>query len=245
VSPVKYGLGFYIPQDDVLHSHCREKLKSYMGSPLFLLTPSCNWKELLLLVVVVVVVVVLATSRPNRFSRQCGILNISQTYRPSRPVRAIDIIIITHFGSPKKLRPGANAVSYVSKCELLSFWEVDSNPGLRTRVLRPLSINTKFTVCEDPPPRTPRDTGRAVSYVSCHRHRALCNGLLVTSPQGLLAYVPSLLPLSPRPYILGIFTQWASGQSSWVQTQRSRVRFPALPDFLCSSGSGTGSTQPL
>jgi hypothetical protein len=27
--------------------------------------------------------------------------------------------------------------------------------------------------------------------------------------------------------------------------QRSRVRFPALPDFLSSSGSGTGPTQPL
>ena len=26
--------------------------------------------------------------------------------------------------------------------------------------------------------------------------------------------------------------------------QRSQVRFPALPDFLSSSGSGTGSTQP-
>jgi hypothetical protein len=32
--------------------------------------------------------------------------------------------------------------------------------------------------------------------------------------------------------------------SSWLQIQRSRVRFPALPDFLRSSGSGTGSTQP-
>jgi hypothetical protein len=31
----------------------------------------------------------------------------------------------------------------------------------------------------------------------------------------------------------------------WLQTQRSRVQFPALPDFLSSSGSGTGSTQPL
>ena len=37
---------------------------------------------------------------------------------------------------------------------------------------------------------------------------------------------------------------WASGQSFWLQIQRSRVRFPALPDFLSSSGSGTGSTQP-
>jgi hypothetical protein len=34
-------------------------------------------------------------------------------------------------------------------------------------------------------------------------------------------------------------------QTSWLQTQRSRVRFPALPDFLSSSGSGAGSIQPL
>ena len=37
---------------------------------------------------------------------------------------------------------------------------------------------------------------------------------------------------------------WSSGQSFWLQIQRARVRFPALPDFLSSSGSGTGSTQP-
>ena len=37
---------------------------------------------------------------------------------------------------------------------------------------------------------------------------------------------------------------WSSGQSFWLQIQRSRVRFPALPDFLSSSWSGTGSTQP-
>ena len=37
---------------------------------------------------------------------------------------------------------------------------------------------------------------------------------------------------------------WSSGQSFWLQIQRSRVRFAALPDFLGSSGSGTGSTQP-
>jgi hypothetical protein len=36
----------------------------------------------------------------------------------------------------------------------------------------------------------------------------------------------------------------ASGQRFWLQIQRSRVRFPALSDFLRSSGSGTGSTQP-
>jgi hypothetical protein len=38
---------------------------------------------------------------------------------------------------------------------------------------------------------------------------------------------------------------WSSGQSSWLQTQRSRVRFPTLPHFLSNSGFGTWSTHPL
>jgi hypothetical protein len=29
VSPVKYELGFYIPEDDILHSHRRENFKSH------------------------------------------------------------------------------------------------------------------------------------------------------------------------------------------------------------------------
>jgi hypothetical protein len=37
---------------------------------------------------------------------------------------------------------------------------------------------------------------------------------------------------------------WSTAQSSWLQIQRSWVPFPALPDFLRSSGSGTGSAQP-
>jgi hypothetical protein len=37
---------------------------------------------------------------------------------------------------------------------------------------------------------------------------------------------------------------WSNDQSSWLQILRYRVRFPALPDFLRNSGSGTGSTQP-
>jgi hypothetical protein len=36
---------------------------------------------------------------------------------------------------------------------------------------------------------------------------------------------------------------WSSGQSSWLQIERSGS-IPALPDFLRSSGSGMGSTQP-
>jgi hypothetical protein len=30
VSPVKYELGFYIPEDDILHSHSHENPKSYI-----------------------------------------------------------------------------------------------------------------------------------------------------------------------------------------------------------------------
>jgi hypothetical protein len=51
-------------------------------------------------------------------------------------------------------------------------------------------------------------------------------------------------------YQWGIFTQchwpplWSIGQSFWLQIQRSRVRFLALPDFLRSDGSGSVSIQP-
>jgi hypothetical protein len=31
MSPVKYELGFYIPEDGILHSHCHENLKSYIA----------------------------------------------------------------------------------------------------------------------------------------------------------------------------------------------------------------------
>jgi hypothetical protein len=37
---------------------------------------------------------------------------------------------------------------------------------------------------------------------------------------------------------------WSSAQNSWLLTQKSWARFPALSDVLSSSGSGTGSTQP-
>jgi hypothetical protein len=31
VSPLRYELGFYIPEDGILHIHCRERLRSYKG----------------------------------------------------------------------------------------------------------------------------------------------------------------------------------------------------------------------
>jgi hypothetical protein len=39
VSPVKYELGFYIPEDDILHSHRRENLKSYILRQMFTKVP--------------------------------------------------------------------------------------------------------------------------------------------------------------------------------------------------------------
>jgi hypothetical protein len=50
-------------------------------------------------------------------------------------------------------------------------------------------------------------------------------------------YQKELLDTLQRPPL------WSSGQSFWLQTERSQVWFVALPDFLSSSGSGTGSTQ--
>jgi hypothetical protein len=37
MSPVRYELGFYIPEDDILHSHRRENLKSYILERILLL----------------------------------------------------------------------------------------------------------------------------------------------------------------------------------------------------------------
>jgi hypothetical protein len=36
VSPVKYEMGFYIPEDDILHSHRLENLISYTNNAMFL-----------------------------------------------------------------------------------------------------------------------------------------------------------------------------------------------------------------
>jgi hypothetical protein len=41
VSPVKYNLGLYISEDDILHSHRRENLKYYMNRRTFKIS-SCN-----------------------------------------------------------------------------------------------------------------------------------------------------------------------------------------------------------
>jgi hypothetical protein len=42
VSPVKYELGFHIPDDNILHSHCREYLKSSTALTGWVLYRRCN-----------------------------------------------------------------------------------------------------------------------------------------------------------------------------------------------------------
>jgi hypothetical protein len=42
VSPVRYELGLYIPEDDILHSHCRENFISYIALSGWTLQRRCN-----------------------------------------------------------------------------------------------------------------------------------------------------------------------------------------------------------
>jgi hypothetical protein len=52
------------------------------------------------------------------------------------------------------------------------------------------------------------------------------------------------IPTERPPLVGESYLLWSRGQSSLLHIQGSRVRFPALPDFLRSSGPGKGSTQP-
>jgi hypothetical protein len=82
-----------------------------------------------------------------------------------------------------------------------------------------------------------------------HRNRSLINNLtgLTLSPN-LVETTEVEKSVEQKAYFLRFAhyssPRWSSGPSSWLQIQKSRVRFPALPEFLRSSGSGTGSTQP-
>jgi hypothetical protein len=46
--PVRYELGFYIPEDDILHSHCRENPRSYIVNYTFRFTVDFNGPSLIL-----------------------------------------------------------------------------------------------------------------------------------------------------------------------------------------------------
>jgi hypothetical protein len=44
--------------------------------------------------------------------------------------------------------------------------------------------------------------------------------------------------------LYALYVLRSSRQTFWLHIQRSRVRLPALPDFLRSGGSGMGASQP-
>jgi hypothetical protein len=92
-------------------------------------------------------------------------------------------------------------------------------------------------------------TSSLTSYRSIDSHRTSYPALLYShsprsshfvSSQNIHVTEPTAL-FKHRWFTLNL---WSSGQSSWLQIQRSWVRFPAVQDFLRSSGSETGSTQP-
>jgi hypothetical protein len=58
----------------------------------------------------------------------------------------------------------------------------------------------------------------------------------------LLVYL--LRASTPNMYVSFNLSVMSVRPPLWSCGQSSPVRFPALPDFLRSSGSGTGSTQP-
>jgi hypothetical protein len=59
-------------------------------------------------------------------------------------------------------------------------------------------------------------------------------------------YTESVLVSYRKWFLFSYFWGCLCGLVTWFMAAdlRSRVRFPALPDFLSSFGSGTGSTQP-
>jgi hypothetical protein len=136
------------------------------------------------------------------------------------------------FGSKGVLAVQPFLTSLTSNCPLLT------ELILKDSVRGPLTLATIGKSCHHL--RTLDITG---SQINCHDLVHLC----VQSPPNVvsdkyLVSMHSLLILTVS--LLVIPPLWSSGQSVWLQIQRSRVRFPAVPDFLRSSGSGTGSTQP-
>jgi hypothetical protein len=70
---------------------------------------------------------------------------------------------------------------------------------------------------------------------------AVCDDTVWRAQKMILWFRTRDLYVCSRIYVM----LWSSGKTSWLQTPKSRVRFPALPDFLCSNGSRMGSTQLL
>jgi hypothetical protein len=76
-------------------------------------------------------------------------------------------------------------------------------------------------------------------YVMYKKVDCLC-GLVVRVP----GYTTEMYCSSCEVRTQFIYVMYKKVDRLWLQIQSFRVRFPALPDFLCSRRSGTGSTQP-
>jgi hypothetical protein len=79
-------------------------------------------------------------------------------------------------------------------------------------------------------------------YVFLNVFTSSTNGALSTSVLSLFA-ASAAGCCKTYLHLSAILLGNARGQTSWLQTHRSRVRFPDLADFLSSFGSGTGSNQ--
>ena len=80
----------------------------------------------------------------------------------------------------------------------------------------------------------------------CRQHSCFETSISVYHPTRRWISLPLIYAFSYSEAIVNVkdFRIWPALKSFWLHIQRSRVRFPALPDFLSNSGSGTGSTQP-
>jgi hypothetical protein len=164
VSPVKYELGFYIPEDAILHNHRRENLKSY--------TKEVRW-----------------SIRPCRATDNV----LPSSLLAPVPRQRAPILARRRY---ERTAIGAQECAYAKLC-------TDNAIHLDAELI-------------------------SVAHIMNWKQLYLTRGMLSLFSVAHLTTVP----------------QWSNGQSSWLLTQRSRVRFPALQHFLSSSGSGTGSTQP-
>jgi hypothetical protein len=81
----------------------------------------------------------------SRLSRQCGILNISQTYRPPRTVTGIVFFNCTHLFVELQLRDGLLCHSFAEVFEQQIAWKNRNRPSIRT----PMCCNTLLAVCEN------------------------------------------------------------------------------------------------
>jgi hypothetical protein len=86
VSPVKYELAFYIPQDDILHSQYRENLKSYTVSSV---SVSCGGVRLGPLLAYCTKTPMMDNDECGAIGRQNGRRNRSARRKPDRATLSI------------------------------------------------------------------------------------------------------------------------------------------------------------